>query len=197
MGVYISYLSYGIIWQVIIGVPHGPLTWPFLYTPNSVPSLLKLNKKRAPVMSMFILRTRIMLYNSHWLVNRTLRLACSIVHMLTLVMYGFKDSTGVKVPNESFNSSSDSSLNRSRSELCRSIRMGFDSILTCSSIIGQLDCSRISSGLSSHSIHSKPKHLFGALLRLNIFSNCRVRIPTSLSKLSNIFLNSYFLESWN
>ena len=86
--------------------------------------------------------------------------ACSIEHILTFVMYGFKDWAGVKVPNESFNSSSDNSLNRSRSESSSSIRTGFDSIGTCSSIIGQLDSSKTSSGLSSHCFHSNPKHLY-------------------------------------
>ena len=82
--------------------------------------------------------------------------ACSTEQMLTFVMYGFKDWTGVKVPNESLNSSSDNSLNRSRRESSSSIRTGFDSIGTCSSIIGHFDSSKISSGLSSHCFHSKP-----------------------------------------
>ena len=79
-------------------------------------------------------------------------------------MYGFNDWTGVKVPNASFNSSSDNSLKRSRIELSSSIRTGFDSIGTCSSITGQFDSSKIFSGLSSHSCHSYPKHVYGAFM---------------------------------
>ena len=80
----------------------------------------------------------------------------SIEQIMNLVIYGFKDSTGLNVPNESINSSSESSLNRSRRESSSSIRTGFDSIAICSSIIGQLDSSKISSGLSSHCFHSNP-----------------------------------------
>ena len=69
----------------------------------------------------------------------------SIEQIMNLVIYGFKDSTGLNVPNESFNSSSESSLNRSRRESSSSIRTGFDSFGTGSSIIGQFDSSKISS----------------------------------------------------
>ena len=52
--------------------------------------------------------------------------------------------------------------------------MGFDAIRTGSSIIEQLDSSRISSGLSSHGFHSNPKHLFGAFLGYNIFEKFHI-----------------------
>jgi len=95
----------------------------------------------------------------------------SIEHILNLVIYGFKDSTGVNLPNESFNSSSESSLKRSRSESSSSIRAGVDLIGTCSSIIGQLDSSKISSRLSSHCFHSNPKHEYRSFSRFNVFLN--------------------------
>ena len=92
----------------------------------------------------------------------------SIEQILNLVIYGFKDSTGLNEPNASFNSSSESSLKRSRSESSSSIRTGFDSIGTCFSIIGQLDSFKISSGLSSHCFHSNPKHEYGSFIRIRI-----------------------------
>ena len=102
----------------------------------------------------------------------------------------------MKVPNESLSSSSDNSLNRSRSESSSSIRTGFDSIGTCSSIIGQVDSSKISSELSSHCFHSNPKHLcesFFAIQCIRKFfnQNCRKKVA------GNTFINlSNFVESF-
>ena len=84
-----------------------------------------------------------------------------VEHKLSLVMNGFRDWTGLNGPKAKFNSSLDNSLNDLRIESSNSILTASEVVSTRS--VRQLNWSMVSNGLSPHSSHSKPKHLFGAL----------------------------------
>ena len=85
-----------------------------------------------------------------------------VEHKLSLVMNGFKDWTGLNRPKAKINSSLDNSLNDLKIESSSSILTASE-VASTRSTVGQVNWSMMSNGLSSHSSHSKPKHLLGAL----------------------------------